>query len=562
MKTLCLVLTVLFAVSCSTSRARKTPERPSARPLLRQVPTGRHSVPLPTQPVVTRALPAEAERALSFERDGEYVSAIREYHRLSGTSEDTAAKESYRIKALDLLETRLNESELKDVAGDSGFGALRGYAYYQLGSIYLDRRETDSARRSYSYVQSYIPGTETALRAMDLVSQLDSIRYVDSKTIGVVLPLSGRNAAIGQRALRGIEIGLGLSDGVSPYKLAIADSEGNPDVARRAVERLVKEDNVIGIIGSLLSRTAPAVASKADELGVPTIALSQKSGITEIGPTVFRNALTSEMQVRQIVRTAIDDMNLRRFAILYPNDQYGIEYANYFWDEVLARGGQVTAAQIYNPKDTDFRAVTQRLVGTWYVEARQDEFQLISKEKIQAQTNRRSVRQNKNAEDLLPAIVDFDAIFIPDSSKMLSQMAAFLSYAGVRNVKLLGTNLWNSPGIAKRAGSFGDKLVFVDSPTVDVTGGSSKFVSDYKQLFGEAPTGIEIQAYDSALLIRTLIGQGANTREQLTRRLTDIRSFPGATGPLFMSSAREVRRPLTSFVTDTTGNISPYRLPR
>ncbi|HRO65942.1 MAG TPA: penicillin-binding protein activator [Pseudobdellovibrionaceae bacterium] len=562
MKTLCLVLTVLFAVSCSTSRARKTPDRHAGRPLLRQAPTGRHSVPLPAQPVLTRALPSEAERAVSYERNGEYLNAIREYHRLSTVSENAASRESYRIKSLDLLETRLDESELKSVAGDSDFGTLRGYAYYQLGSIYLDRRETDSARRAYSTVQSYIPGTEIALRATDLVSQLDSIRYVDSKTIGVVLPLSGKNAAIGQRALRGIEMGLGLDDGSSPYKLAVADSEGNPDVARRAVERLVKEDNVIGIIGSLLSRTAPAVASKADELGVPTIALSQKSGITEIGPTVFRNSLTSEMQVRQIVRTAIDDMNLRRFAILYPNDPYGIEYANYFWDEVLARGGQVTAVQTYNPKDTDFRAVTQRLVGTWYVEARQDEFRLLSKEKGQSQSNRRSARQNKNAEDLLPAIVDFDAIFIPDSAKMLSQMAAFLSYAGVRNVKLLGTNLWNSPSIAKRAGNFSDKLVFVDSPVVDSSGGSSKFVSDYKSLFGENPTGIEVQAYDSALLIRSLIGQGASTREQLTRRLTDLRSFPGATGPLFMSSAREVRRPLTSFVTDAAGNIAPYRVNR
>jgi ABC-type branched-subunit amino acid transport system substrate-binding protein len=123
------------------------------------------------------------------------------------------------------------------------------------------------------------------------------------------------------------------------------DSEGNPDNARRGVERLVKEDNVIAIIGSLLSKTAPAVAAKANELGVPTLALSQKAGVTEVGPSVFRNALTSEMQVRQLVKSAMEDLKLRRFAILYPNDPYGVEYANIFWDEVLARGGVITAAQ-------------------------------------------------------------------------------------------------------------------------------------------------------------------------------------------------------------------------
>src|SRR6185369_3531304 len=118
--------------------------------------------------------------------------------------------------------------------------------------------------------------------------------------------------------------------------------------------------------GSLLSKTALPLAAKAQELGVPSIGLSQKAGLTEIGDKVFRNALTSEMQVREVVRVAMDELGLKKFAILFPNDPYGVEYANIFWDEVLARGGSVQAAQTYNPKDTDFRGVIQRLVGTYY----------------------------------------------------------------------------------------------------------------------------------------------------------------------------------------------------
>lgn len=559
MKNFCLFLSAVFIVSCSTSQGGRTSDLSPVRPGLRPPPQARTSVPVPARPAPTRSLPDEASNAIQLEKDGQFLASILEYLKLAESSEHAGLRESYRIKALDLLETRLDENDLRRVAGSSSYGALRGHAYFQLGAIYLDRRETDSARRAFSEVASYIPGTEVALRATDLVNQLQSARTVDSRTIGVVLPLSGRNAAMGQRALRGIQLGLGLHEASTPFRLAIADSEGNPDVARRAVERLVREDNAIAIVGSLLSRTAPAVAAKADELGVPNIALSQKAGITEIGPSVFRNALTSELQIRQIVRTAIDEMNLRRFAILFPNDPYGVEYANFFWDEVLARGGQVTAAQAYNPKDTDFRAVTQRLVGTWYVEARKDEFQLLSRQQAQNATQRRSSRQNKSADDLLPPIVDFDAIFIPDSGRMLSQMSAFLTYAGIRNVKLLGTNLWNAPGISKRAGAFGDKLVFVDSPAPTPEQSNSNFGATYQQLFGETPTAIEVQAYDSALMLRSLIGQGANTRELLTRRLTDLRAFPGALGPLFMSSQREVRRPLMTYVTDSKGQVLPFR---
>ena len=57
-------------------------------------------------------------------------------------------------------------------------------------------------------------------------------------------------------------MGLGLY-GVnpSPYKLSVIDSEGSPDQARRGVEKIVKEDHVIAVIGSLLSKTANAVAA-------------------------------------------------------------------------------------------------------------------------------------------------------------------------------------------------------------------------------------------------------------------------------------------------------------
>lgn len=211
-------------------------------------------------------------------------------------------------------------------------------------------------------------------------------------------------------------MGLGLHVPGSGFKLAVMDSEGNPDSARRGVERLVKEDNVIAVVGSLLSKTAPAVAAKSDELGVPSIALSQRAGLTEIGPTVFRNSLTSEMQIRHLVRTAMEDMGMKKFAVLYPNDQYGAEFTNIFWDEVLARGGQITAIQNYSTKETDFRLVIQRLVGTYYGEARQDEFNIRLKE-LKHSDKKRSVRKD-NTETVLPPITDFDGIFILIAQKL------------------------------------------------------------------------------------------------------------------------------------------------
>lgn len=317
----------LFLGSCGSVQTKR-PELQKSPPV---VTNTRTALPPPaSRPPVSSDAPDEALRARELEASGRILEALAEYVQLSVSAPNADRREAYRLKSLEILDHRLDEDQLKRVAGNSDYGSLRGHALFYLGQLSLDRRETDQARRYFSSVVSYLPGTDLAYRAEEILSQLESLRYVDSKTIGVVLPLSGRNAAVGQRALRGIQMGLGLHEAGSNLKLAVMDSEGHPDTARKGVERLVKEDKAIAIIGGLLSRTAAAEASKANELGVPSLSLSQKSGLTQIGPSVFRNALTGEMQVRELVRTAIDVQGLRRFAILYPNDAYGTEFANFF----------------------------------------------------------------------------------------------------------------------------------------------------------------------------------------------------------------------------------------
>ncbi len=558
-----LLISICFFISaCAVQTKRSTAPR-AGSPGTVLIPTkGKPQAKGPTPtPQVQSAPVAEinstGSEALKFEKDGHYLPALKEFVSLSVNSPAKPNQEFYRLKALELTENKLTEDELDKVSADSDFGFVRGHALFRSGELSLQRRDTAAARRYFTSVVSFLPESDIAARSQEYLAQIDSVRYVEPKTIGVILPLSGKNAPVAQKALRAVQMGLGLDSPDSRFKLAVMDSEGNPDTARRAVERLVKEDKAIAIIGSLLSKTASAEVSKADELSVPSLVLSQKSGITDVGPTVFRNALTSEMQVHHLVHVAMDELGMQRFAILFPNDPYGVEYANIFWDEVLARGGSIVAVQNYNPKDTDFRGPVQRLVGTYYIEARLDEYKSLTKEALQAKKGKLQ-RQEKTSDDILPPITDFDAVFIPDSAKTLGQLAAFLSYGGVRNIKLLGTNLWNSPGLAKRAGNFSSNLLFVDGLFSQSEGyQNSKFVQNYKKIFSEPPSLIEIQAYDSALILRQLVLGGATTRDELSRKLSELRQFPGSLGPLDMSKNREVLRPVLSLTIARDGQIIP-----
>ncbi|NUN04489.1 MAG: penicillin-binding protein activator [Bdellovibrio sp.] len=550
-----LLLTASVLASCTTVATKKrAPYRPptaastKAAKNMAGMTAGRPPEQIQSQ---TLSLPpppvAKTEDAL------EYLKTLVTQSVQSANKQE---QESARLHAVDIVENKLNDEQLEKVADSSDFGFLRAHAMFRQGEMSLENKDTSRAKKYFSSVIEFMPGSDQALRAQDILTQLEASKNVSAQTVGVVLPLSGKNAPVGQRALRGLEMGLGLHIPGSSFKLAIMDSEGNPDSARRGVERLVKEDNVIAIVGSLLSKTAPAVAAKSDELGVPTIALSQRSGLTEIGPSVFRNSLTSAMQVRALVRTAMDDHGMKKFAILYPNDAYGVEFTNIFWDEVLARGGHITAVQNYSTKETDFRLVIQRLVGTYYGEARQDEFSLRLKE-LQHSDKKKSVR-NSNLENVLPPIADFDAVFIPDSVKAMGQISAMLSYNDVRNVKLLGTNLWNTKDVARRAGNFAGNLIFVDSMS-PASHDKSRFISEHKGLYNEEPSLIEIQAYDAGLILRQLIAAGSSSREDLTKRLTDLKRFPGTLGALNMSAEREIERPVVALTVDK-GDVIPAKL--
>jgi branched-chain amino acid transport system substrate-binding protein len=491
-------------------------------------------------------------------RQGQTLEALRLYVIISAMEPHTNVQDSARLKAVDLIETKIDQKHLETISEDPAFGFARGHALFRLGKSSMESRDLRGARKYFSNVAMLLPGSDLGIRASDFLAQIDVLDRVEAKTIGVVLPLSGKNSPLGMKALRGIELGFGLHQSSSNFKLALIDSEGNPDAARRGVERLIKEDNVIAIVGSLLSKTATAVAAKANEFGVPSIGLSQKSGLTEVGPAVFRNSLTAEMQVRHLVKVALAQ-GLKKFAILYPNDSYGTEYANAFWDEVVARGGEITSVQSYDPKETDFRYSVQRLVGTFYIEARLDEYKIKSKDMAESNKKSRATRENINADDILPPLVDFDAVFIPDGAKTMGQLSAFLSYSGVKNVALLGTSLWNSAGLGKRAGHFSNRLLFVDGLWLgSSTKKKSRFYQEYLALFQEEPGFIEFQAYDSALLLRQLIVQGANSRQELTERLTHLSRFPGSLGDLSMSQSRELTRPVIALTVDKFGEVTPF----
>src|SRR5262249_22706666 len=127
--------------------------------------------------------------------------------------------------------------------------------------------------------------------------------------IGVILPLTGKWAVYGRRALDGILLASRIYNNSrdQDFRLFIEDSASNPAVAQHAVDTLFNEDKVVAIIGPLYFKEAVAVAERSQQLGVMNLSLSGKEGISEKGAYLFQNALTPRVQMDSLLRYCINE---------------------------------------------------------------------------------------------------------------------------------------------------------------------------------------------------------------------------------------------------------------
>ncbi len=557
----CLVFSACASNQVQMYAPRRTPLPPVAKNVKMPVAISHSAEPTPAQPPqpavpTATILTTTAGTIQPPAPTSEVKTALAEQKDLYALLKNSGASKTKILEAI-AAETQLPVIEkLLDRSGaDPQIQPYKPNLFFKAAQLALKKRQPDLALQYYRSLVSLYPQSPLAAKATSEINLILALGDVDTKVIGAVLPLTGKNANIGQHALNSIRIGLGLNKPNAKLRLAIFDSQGTAELATAGVEKLVRDDKIIALIGGLSSKEALAAGQKADLLGVPFIGLSQKAGLTAIGENVFRNSLTAEMQVDRLVQYAVQKLNAKRFAVLYPNDAYGVEFANVFWDHVLARGGTITAAQTYDPKQNDFTAMIQKMTGTYYPEGRPEEYkerlkELALQKKDKADKNKqkntqKSSRAHDFQENILSPVVDFDLLFIPDTGKVLSQVIAFMKVNEVPPMTFLGTNIWNSAELGKRTGNSSSPVYFVDAIDLsDTTAKETSFYKDYFTEFNEDPTLVEMQVYESAKILHDLLGNGVSSREELASNLRSLGRTQGVTGELRMSSGREIERPL------------------
>ncbi|MGH7489097.1 MAG: ABC transporter substrate-binding protein, partial [bacterium] len=153
----------------------------------------------------------------------------------------------------------------------------------------------------------------------------------DSSTvkIGTFGPFTGPAAGLGLEAKKGIEFAVQQANaggGINGKNVELIsyDDRANRAEAVSVVRKMIENDGVQAIVGGSISLTSIAAAPVINEAKIPMVAAySNAVGVVKGEEHIFRWASVADVQGWVIAHHAIKERNLRTFAILMQDEEYG-----------------------------------------------------------------------------------------------------------------------------------------------------------------------------------------------------------------------------------------------
>lgn len=469
----------------------------------------------------TLSLPQQRAQAhyytgLNMRQLQRYVEAFEAFNRAVETSSDTALIQDARSAMDTLIQHQLTSDDLHQLANWYMAVPQGAPLLLRLAQHYSEAGDIMGELNALQQLASTYPDHPDLPALVTRLAALQSALTTDTSTIGILLPLSGEGKVAGQRVLWGIELALDQLRAEQPgldIKLQIHDTQGDSAIATSALRSLVTEDHVIAVIGPLFSQVATDLAPLTEELSVPVISpYARNSAFPFLSSYAFRNSLTDADQARFLADYAVRNLNLTRFAVLYPDEPYGESLKDTFIEHVINLEGTVVVVSAYPPDDQNFGQAIKRLGG-------------IDDESLG------DLLAGSGARAALADTKPYEAIFLPGYFDRVGLIAPELAFYNITNVQLLGTDGWNSEELIMIGEHFVEDAIFVDGFFTDASVPSVEtFVEQFISRYEERPTLIAAQGYDTLHMLVQLLQSGTNSRFALRDRLLQLRDFPGVTG--------------------------------
>lgn len=315
--------------------------------------------------------------------------------------------------------------------------------------------------------------------------------------VGVLLPLTGDSATLGNALLDAAMLGLfdkynAMPEHQKPTKVVLVpkDTEGTAKGAALAAKAALDEGAKL-FIGPLFAEEVKAAAPLARKAGVSILSFSNNPQVAGNGVHLF--GFLPPQQVSRVVAQAYA-RDLERVGALVPANEYGELVASALRETSLRANRPLVGIEFYPPGGQDVDPEVQKLL--------------------------RSGPQGGRPE--------MDAVLIAEGGDTLHHLVNRLEAFGVnaKTTRLLGTGLWDDPALLanpKLAGGW-----FAGAPLVS----AQTFARRFEEQYGYRAPRLASLAYDAVALAVTLSVMAPDARLP-DSLLTNPHGFIGPANGIF-----------------------------
>lgn len=299
--------------------------------------------------------------------------------------------------------------------------------------------------------------------------------------VALLVPMTGDNAGVGQAISNAANMAI-LDTNDSRVRITTYDTSGAGGPVNAAREALA--DGSTLFLGPLLAENVRLIAPLAHQADVPVVSFSNDTDVA--GQGVFVMGFTPAQSIDRVVDYARERGSLR-YVALVPEGLYGERAAEAFRAAVGRNSGELVSIRPYERDQRALQRVITQLHG----------------------------------DDL-----DYDTILIADGGSTAMRAAALIRAEHADQVRILGTELWNTqPSLAADRAMHGALFASVSDQMFD------QLSTRYRARFSASPYRLSSLGYDAALLAIRLARDWSPGEPFPTSALLDEGGFSGVDGP-------------------------------
>lgn len=314
--------------------------------------------------------------------------------------------------------------------------------------------------------------------------------------IAFIAPLTGDVQRFGDSSKNGFMLALEkVNYTAGDYKIepVIEDDANDPNRAINAATKLIKQEKVKAIVGSLSARTTIPISQLANEnkvVMITGITTNEKVTVDDgkRKEFVFRACFIDPVQGTVDAKFALEKLKARTAAILYSkNNDYTAALADSFKDNFVKAGGEIVAYESYSPEKKDLPAALGNIA-----------------------------RKNP------------DVLFLPDYFQNVNMLGKQAREKGI-TARFLGGDIWDSNDLdfAAMDGSYFCNHYSADDPRQEV----KAWVDLYKGKYGAVPDVPATLTYDAtSLLLNAIKAANSDDPEKIREALQGTRDFTTVSG--------------------------------